>query len=294
MTRFPIVRRDMATHLPVIGGHEEGFCKTKRTDSWWTGPAITFFVFSLFVVYTTWAAFQGNHYYAEPYLSPFYSPVVFARDMGPDMQAYVANGMVPPSHAWFGAFPSWWPGFVPLSPALLILVFPGGFRFTCYYYRKAYYRSFAGSPPGCAVNPLATGRKYRGETALLFFQNLHRYMLYFALIFIVLLGKDAVEAFFKNGKFGIGVGSIILTINVILIASYTFGCHSFRHRIGGRKDIMSCGKQTAALGAWKKASWFNGRHMQFAWASLLWVMVTDVYVRLVSMGVITDLNTWGS
>ena len=32
--------------------------------------------------------------------------------------------------------------------------------------------------------------------------------------------------------------------------------------------------------------------MQFAWVSLIWVVFTDVYVRLVSMGVITDLNTW--
>ncbi len=275
----------MATHLPVIGGHAEGFGKTYRTDGWWQGPALTLFVFSAFVVYTTWAALQGNHYYVEPYLSPFYSPVLFNDP--------TVVGAAP--HSWFGGFPDFIPRWIPgaLSPAIYILIFPGSFRFTCYYYRKAYYRSFAGSPPGCAVGPLATKKKYRGETALLLFQNLHRFTMYFALIFIVLLGIDAVEAFFKNGKFGIGVGSIILTINVVLIASYTFGCHSFRHLIGGGKDCMSnCGKPTVQLGAWKKASWFNARHMQFAWASLLWVMVTDVYVRLLSMGVITDLNTW--
>src|SRR5439155_927960 len=60
---FPIVRRDMATHLPVIGGHAEGFARTTRTDDWRSGPAITFVVFLTFVVYTTWAALQGNHYY---------------------------------------------------------------------------------------------------------------------------------------------------------------------------------------------------------------------------------------
>lgn len=278
----------MATHLPVIGGHAEGFGKTFRKDGWWRGPLVTFVVFSTFVVYTTWSALQGNHYYVEPYLSPFYSPVLFTT---PETMGIA--GAAPESHAWFGYFPSWWPAMIPLSPAILILVFPGGFRFTCYYYRKAYYRSFAGSPPGCAVGPLAAGkRKYRGETGLLLIQNLHRYMLYFALIFVILLGKDAVEAFFKDGKFGIGVGSLILTINVFLIGAYTFGCHSFRHLIGGSSDCMSCGKQTAQYGAWKKATWFNERHMQFAWASLLWVMVTDVYVRLLSMGVIRDLNTW--
>jgi len=278
----------MATHLPVIGGHEEGFGKTLRTDNWWGGPGLTLVVFCTFIVYTTWAALQGDHYYHEPYLSPFYSPVLFTEPNS------LAHGGAPSWMAWFGSWPSWL-RFVPLSPAVLILVFPGSFRFTCYYYRKAYYRAFAGSPPGCAVNPLAGKRKYRGETALLIFQNLHRYAMYFALLFIVLLGKDAFESFFRGGQFGIGVGSIILTINVVLIASYTFGCHSFRHLVGGRKDCMSnCGKPSTALGSFKQATWFNVRHMQFAWASLLWVMFTDLYVRLLSHGVIHDFNTWSS
>ena len=38
-----------------------------------------------------------------------------------------------------------------LSPALLILIFPLGFRLTCYYYRRSYYRAFWWSPPSCAV-----------------------------------------------------------------------------------------------------------------------------------------------
>ncbi len=276
----------MATHLPVIGGHEEGFCKTKRTDNWWAGPGVTFFVFSSFVVYTTWALWQAKYYYAEPYLSPYYSPVLFTDPS--------AAGAAPVHHAWFGSWPTWWPSFLPKSPAMWILIFPLSFRMTCYYYRKAYYRAFAGSPPGCAVGPLAGKRKYNGETKLLLIQNLHRFALYAALAFIFLLGWDALVSFQKNGKIGIGLGSIILTINVILIACYTFGCHSFRHLIGGRKDCMSnCGKPSAALGFWKRASWFNARHMQFAWASLVWVMITDVYVRLCAMGVIHDPNTWG-
>jgi hypothetical protein len=277
----------MATHLPVVGGHGEGFCATKRTDNWWAGPTVTFIVFTTFVVYTTWALWQAKNYYVDPYLSPFYSPVLFTN----------ANlnvvGSAPLEHAWFGTWPSWWPSFIPPSPAIFILIFPLSFRMSCYYYRKAYYRSFAGSPPGCAVGPLATKKKYWGETRLLLIQNLHRFALYFALIFIFLLGKDAFMAFFKHGKFGVGVGSIILTINVVLIACYTFGCHSLRHLIGGRKDCMTnCGKSTIAYGSWKQATWFNERHMQFAWASLVWVMVTDLYVRLLSMGVITDYNTW--
>src|SRR5688572_28372958 len=59
----------MATrHLPVVGGHPRGFAATMRTDSWWVGPALTLTVLLAFVVYTTWAAMQGKHYYVEPYL----------------------------------------------------------------------------------------------------------------------------------------------------------------------------------------------------------------------------------
>lgn len=270
-----------ARHLPVVGSRETE--RTDRTDRWWLGPALTFAGLATFVVYTTWAAIQGTHYYAEPYLSPFYSPVLFHAP---------AAGAAPASHAWFGAFPAWWPSWLRISPAVLVLAFPGGFRFTCYYYRKAYYRSFAGSPPGCAVRPLAARRWYRGETGLLRIQNFHRYLLYFALLFLVVLGIDAARAFVRDGELGIGVGSVVLTINVVLLAGYTLGCHSLRHLIGGRKDCMSCGRATLAYGAWKRASWFNAHHMGWAWASLAWVMLSDLYVRLLSMGAIRDLHTW--
>ena len=268
----------MAASTPALGGHVGGFGATARTDGWWHLPAITFVVFMTFVVYTTWAALQGTHYHWGPYLSPFYSPLLFSND--------------PTIEGWFGSWPGWWPSFLPASPAILILIFPGSFRFTCYYYRKAYYRSFAGSPPGCAVGPLAGNRPYKGETWFLLFQNLHRYTMYAALVFVVLLSKDAVESFFHHGRIGIGVGSIILTINAVLLAAYVFGCHSFRHLIGGRSDCMSCGKATLQYGAWKRSTWFNERHLEFAWLSLVWVMLTDLYVRLLSLGVITDLNTW--
>ena len=268
--------------LVAIGGHKRGFATTFRTDRWWFLPLVTLCVLSGFVVYATWAGVQGDHYFFDPYLSPFYSPVLF-------VDPSVA-GAAP--HAWLGEFPSWWPSFIPRSPSFLIVAFPGAFRFTCYYYRKAYYRSFAGSPPACAVGTLANVRPYRGETALMIFQNLHRYAMYFALIFVVILSADAVESFSKDGHLGIGVGSLVLTLNAILIGSYTFGCHSFRHLIGGHDDCMSCSQGGVKLGAWKKASWFNARHAQFAWLSLVWVVLTDVYVRLVSMGVIHDYNTW--
>ena len=124
------------------------------------------------------------------------------------------------------------------------------------------------------------------------FQNLHRYALYFALIFVVILSYDAILGFFRGGELGVGVGSIVLLINPMLIAGYTFGCHSFRHLIGGRSNCMSCSKVRYAT--WKKVTFLNERHQLFAWLSLFWVGFTDIYIRLVSSGVITDLSTWGS
>lgn len=271
--------------LRSIGGHPEGLGATTRTDPWWVAPVVTLVILTAFAIYATWAAFQGEHYYAAPYLSPLYSPVLFTDPATP--------GSVPEWHALFGTWPSWWPSFAPKSAALLILVFPGLFRFTCYYYRKAYYRAFAGSPPGCAVVPMAKrAGPYRGETRLLVFQNLHRFALYFALLYVPILYADAIAAFIRHGEFGVGVGTLILLVNATLLGGYTLGCHSFRHLIGGRVDCMSCGVMTLKYRTWKRASWLNEHHMGFAWASLFWVAFTDIYVRLVSQGVIRDWNTW--
>lgn len=268
----------------TVGGHRQGFAATLREDNWWIGPVLTLLGLLAFVIYATWAAFAGNHYYTAPYLSPFYSPVVFTYP--------TAAGAAPLSHSWFGDWPAWWPAFLPASPALFILPFPGVFRFTCYYYRKAYYRAFSGTPPACSVGALPQ-KSYKGETAWMVFQNLHRYALYFALLFIAFLTYDAVISFSKDGKFGVGVGSIILTLNVVFLTCFTCGCHAFRHLIGGKLDCFTCDAGSARRhGAWKRVSLLNARHMAWAWISLFWVGFSDLYVRLVSLGIIKDLNTW--
>ena len=268
-----------------IGGHAIGMGGSSRTDRWWVAPVAVLAGLLLFVIYATWAAFQGQHYWYGSYLSPFYSPVLWTDT--------AAAGHAPVSHAWFGEWPSWWPSFLPASPALLILIFPGLFRFTCYYYRKAYYRAFTWTPPACAVGALPQ-KNYKGESKFLLFQNLHRYALYPALIYIVILYYDAFIAFFRDGEFGVGVGSIVLLINATLLAGYTFGCHSFRHLIGGHANCYSCSAGARFKhSAWKKASILNARHQFWAWCSLFWVAFSDFYVRMVSMGYITDWNTWG-
>ena len=271
-----------------------GFLSNERSDKWWIEPLWTGLGFLCFTIYTTWAMFQANNYWWSNghggfggYLSPFYSPLIFVKE--------AVSGGAPLDHAWFGSWPSWWPKLIPASPAILILAGPLSFRMTCYYYRKFYYRAYFMSPPGCSVKGIRN-KKYKGETALLIFQNLHRFTLYLAIAIIFILSYDAILSFFQNGIFGVGVGTLILTINPILLAGYTFGCHAFRHLTGGNKDCFTCpnGKPTFRYKVWKGVSWLNGRHMMWAWISMIWVAFTDIYIRMVASGQWIDINTWNN
>src|SRR5687767_2918072 len=260
----------------VIPLQQRGFGETMRRDAWWGQPLLTFTVLGAFAVYATWAALQGAHYEYGPYLSPFYSPLLFGEG----------------SHSWFGPLerPEWWPGALPFSAAMLILWAPGGFRFTCYYYRGAYYKAFWADPPSCSVGE--PRKSYRGENSFpLILQNVHRYFLYLALAFLFVLGHDVWKALWftdatGNTTFGLGVGTLVLAMNVILLGGYTFGCHSLRHLVGGGLDETS--RAPACQSAWRCVSCFNRAHMRWAWASLFWVGFSDVYVRLCAMGVWHD------
>jgi hypothetical protein len=237
-----------------------GLGTTTRRDAWWLELLPVVVILGAFSVYATWRALEGDYYEWGPYLSPFYSPLIK---------------------------PRWW----PFSPAILILWAPLGFRATCYYYRKAYYRSFFLDPPACSVGEFRS-HKYRGETAFpLILQNLHRYFLYVALIFLIILWYDAIRAFWFEGGLRIGVGSLVLLTNIILLSLYTFSCHSLRHIVGGKLDCFSCvafGGQRHA--AWRGSSFLNEHHMLFAWLSLFSVGLSDFYVRLVATGAIGDLR----
>ena len=267
-----------------ITGQRKRFASNSRTDHWWLAPALTAAGLLLFFGYLTFRAFNATYVWFDPYISPTVAPPVFTPASG-------YPGAVPIDHAWFGAFPTWWPSFLPQSPAFFMPGLAIAFRVTCYYYRGAYYKAFFMTPPNCAVRGIS-GR-YRGEKVLLVFQNLHRYTLYGALVLLVFLWWDVFAAFFRAGHFGIGVGTVVMMINAALLSSYTFGCHSWRHLIGGRKDCFTCdGAVSPRYGMWKASSWLNGRHMACAWLSLVWVAFTDFYIYLVSTGTIRDLNTW--
>ena len=251
------------------------FGQSERQDNWWIQPLAIFLGFSAFIVYSTWAAFQGDNYHFGPYLSPFYSPEIFGDSV----------------HSLFGPKPGWWPLWLPFSPAFLILWAPGGFRFTCYYYRGAYYKAFWSDPPSCAVGE--PRQKYRGEASFpLIMQNIHRYFLYLALMFIVFLTYDVWNALWfvdpatGEKSFGLGVGTLVLAANVILLSCYTLGCHSLRHLVGGFLDKFS--GSPVRFKTYQCVSCLNKRHMFWAWMSLFMVGLSDVYIRLCAMGIWTD------
>ncbi len=263
-----------AAGTPVVLGGVRGGpdVPTLRTDRYWVQPVVTVVVLTAFVAYASWAAFVNKNYYAgaslnRDLISPFYSPCL-------------TESCVPGSHP--STVITWW----AISPALLILIFPLGFRMTCYYYRKAYYRSFWLAPPACAVSD--THGSYSGESRFpLLLQNVHRYFFYFGLVFNVILTIDAVVAFRQPGVgLGFSVGTAVLIVNAVLLWLYSLSCHACRHLCGGGLKQFSSAPIRHRI--WKALTPLNGKHMVFAWMSLVFVAFTDLYVRLVASGTIHD------
>jgi hypothetical protein len=262
---------------PAIVG---GLGATERKDVWWTEPLVTGLVLGAFIVYATFRGIYNDEYRVGPntgrledhayLLSPLYSPLIIWDDM-----------------------PPW------LSPALFILWGPAGFRLTCYYYRKAYYRAYFLDPVACAVNEphrvlgvFARGHGYKGETRLFVFQNLHRYFMYVAVVFLFFLTWDVIEScVWPNDGFGISVGTVILAANTALLTLYTLSCHSLRHLVGGCLDCFSGSRfSDTRYRLWACASSLNRRHMLWAWTSLIVVGFADFYVWMVASGVFIDVR----
>jgi len=247
--------------LPRIGS-------TARRDAWWLPPLVTGLGLAAFGIYSLVVALHGVNYRytggGADYLSPFFSP---------DLESIFGIDL-------------------PFSPAILVLWAPLGLRATCYYYRKAYSRSYFLSPPACAV----VGRKgYSGESRLpLLLQNAHRYFLYFAIVVLAFLWYDAGRAFFfetdsGSHELGVGLGSLLLLLNVICLTSFTFGCNSARHLVGGKLDCFTCSRSARARRkAWLGVGRLNVRHAEWAWISLVTVFLADLYIRLAASGVFHD------
>jgi hypothetical protein len=221
----------------------------------WLYPAFVVLALSLFGGFAVWVVFFQREGYYAPYLSPFYSPLI---EVGP----------IPPGI---------WVAWAPLV-----------FRLTCYYYRKAYFRSFFRDPRSCAVPD--TKRRYRGETAFPWaFNNFHRFAFYATVVQVGFLWFDAILAFDFGGRLGVGVGSVLMLANVVLLSGYTFGCHAFRHLSGGELDCFSCSLAARARHQlWKGVTVLNIKHDRWAWASLFSVAATDIYIRLLLAGFLQD------
>jgi hypothetical protein len=244
--------------------------RTLRQDRWWLQPLATFVVFSGFVVFATIRAFMGRDYYAAPYLSPFYSPCL---------------GDCVEGASDFGQPFGWW----PLSAALIVLIFPLGFRMSCYYYRKAYYRAFWMSPPACAVAEPHSA--YSGETKLpLILNNIHRYFWYAAVAVALVLTWDTILAFGptedESSGIHMGLGTLVFLVNIVLIWLYTLSCHSCRHIVGGKLRHFS--KHPVRYKMWTWVSKLTADHARYAWLSLFSVALADLYVLLISSGAFND------
>ncbi|MBY0549841.1 MAG: hypothetical protein K2W95_21390 [Candidatus Obscuribacterales bacterium] len=251
---------------------------TRRTDDWRTYPTLVLVGLSLFGLYGVFRVFENNYYEVGNLLSPFYSPKLEF---------------------------TWW----KWSPAILILWIPGLFRATCYYYRKAYYRAFFGTPTACGVKAatpvspmigfLTKGGKsdYTGEsTGLWSLQNIHRYAFYLATLVLAVLWWDALvtlfaaDHFFNFAYLQVSVGTIVFFWNVLLLSAYSFGCHACRHLAGGCLDSFSSSQAAkTSLSIWERITTLNEKHERWAWASLFSVVSADVYTTLVARGFFPDV-----
>jgi hypothetical protein len=257
----------MATDAAVL--REEQFGATHRRDAWWVQPLLMGAAFVVFIIYATFRAFWNAEYqYGHGtdvlsehayFLSPFYSPLL--------------------------ALPDWVPKW--LGPAIFVMWMPAGFRLTCYYARKAYYRALFGDPPACAVAEFCKNN-YKGERGLWSFQNFHRYFLYLALLLVCMHIYHVIEASrWPSGggmTFGMSMGTLVLAVDLLFLSLYVFSCHSLRHLVGGGLDCFSGGARETRYKLWRGVTKLNDFHGTFFWVSLFTVGFADFYIWMVSSG----------
>ncbi len=247
----------------AVPAHGKRTYATFRKDAWWVEPFVMVLFLGGFVAYSMWRVFEiaqnpvvekaGYYHYQSPFV---------ALDM-----TFLFSESLKQSVPYLA------------YPALLLLPFPAGFRFTCYYFRRVYYRSFVSRPAACATEAWK-GNDYKGETRLLIFQNFHRYFMYATLILWVFHVVDAVRSHFPHGHFYMGIGNLLIWADVILLGGYVLGCHAFRHLVGGRLDCFSCTSLSQTQhGIWQGVTKLNSKHSFYALASIVSIVVADLYLR---------------
>ena len=187
-----------------------------------------------------------------PYLSPFYSPELFGGS----------------PHAWFGPKPGWWPAWLPFSPALLILPFPGLFRLHLLLLSGRVLQGVLGRSAGLRGRRAAEDLLGRGVVSADPAEHPPLFPVRRAAV-PPRAAARRVEGALVHGRrrdgrsFGIGVGTLVLATNVVLLGGYTLGCHSMRHVIGGYLDRLA--RRPVRRLAYDCSSCLNRSHMRWAW-----------------------------
>ena len=161
--------------------------------------------------------------------------------------------------------------------------------------RRVYYRTFFASPVACVVAEPRIAKKigYRGEGGLFIFNNIHRIMLYLAILILVMKYIDVLHTLrFHDSdgtdSFGVSVGTLVLAAESFLLTMYVTSCHAFRHLVGGGNKRWSIGLEKIQGGVFRFVSRANVHHGFWFWTSLGMVFLGDIFVWAVAEGVLSD------
>ena len=261
--------------LPVLNG----LGRTNRIDNWLNQPLAMGIALTAALIYTTVRLFlypDTIHYELNgaTIMSPIFSPNVLEWEL---------FGLKNWDH------PSW------VNAAILVLWIPFGFRGTCYYMRRVYYRTFFASPVACWVDEPEINKKigYKGERQLFIFNNLHRYFLYAAMIIIVIKWWDVTHTLhFTEGAtqgWGICIGTLVMGIEAFLLTMYVTSCHALRHLAGGVLDRWTTPIARIRGKLFGRISVFNRSHGFWFWTSLIFVFLGDLWVLAAEAGLLSDM-----
>ena len=268
--------------LPVLNG----LGRTNRIDNWWSQPMVMGIGLTAALVYTFWRLFLygteaangvsliSYELHGSTVISPIFSPNVLEWSL---------FGLNEWNH------PEW------VNAAILVLWIPFGFRGTCYYMRRVYYRTFFASPTACWVDEPDINKAigYKGEKRLFIFNNLHRYFLYAAMIILVIKWWDVTHTMHFHSAthdgYGVSIGTFVMGIEAFLLTMYVTSCHALRHLAGGMLDRWTTGISRVRGVLFGKISVLNRSHGFWFWTSLIFVFLGDLWVLAVAEGRLSDM-----
>ena len=205
------------------------FGETMRRDAWWVQPAVVFLVLSSFIVYATWAAFQGDHYSLRARTS---------------RRSTRRSSAATRRTRWFGPKPAWWPVVAAVLAGPAHPAGPGRLPGHLLLLPRRLLQGVLGRPARLRGRRAAQELLGRGLVPA---HPAERPPL-------LPVRRAALPAWSwpttsgrrcgspirppDRSSFGVGVGTLVLAVNVVLLGGYTLGCHSLRHLVGGCLDRL--------------------------------------------------------